>query len=136
MEFAAYDVWHDRAVFHFLTAARDRAAYVRQVARAVKPGGHVIVVKFAMGGVPSMASSPGIDFVEKPADYGERKRREYITNDYHKPTDQVKPDWDLRGAVEDLRVLLEVGYRVAQTPARPVWTNKPSRFGAKSFRAE
>ena len=89
-----------------------------------------------MGGVPSMASSPGIDFVEKPADYGERKRREHITNDYHKPTDQVKPDWDLRGAVEDLRVLLEVGYRVAQTPARPVWTNKPSRFGAKSFRAE
>jgi Zn-dependent M28 family amino/carboxypeptidase len=82
-------------------------------------------VEFAMGGVPSMASSPGIDFVEKPADYGERKRREYITNDYHKPTDQVKPDWDLRGAVEDLRVLLEVGYRVAQTPARPVWTNRP-----------
>ena len=82
-------------------------------------------VEFAMGGVPSMASSPGIDFVGKPADYGETKRREYITNDYHKPTDQVKPDWDLRGAVEDLQVLLEVGYRVAQTPARPVWTNRP-----------
>jgi Zn-dependent M28 family amino/carboxypeptidase len=81
-------------------------------------------VEFAMGGVPSLASSPGIDYVGKPADYGDQKRREYITNDYHKPTDQVKPDWDLTGAVEDLQVLLEVGYRVAQTPERPVWRNR------------
>jgi Zn-dependent M28 family amino/carboxypeptidase len=81
-------------------------------------------VEFAMGGVPSLASSPGIDFVDKPADYGDQKRREYISNDYHKPTDQVKPDWDLSGAVEDLQVLVEVGYRVAQTPARPVWRDR------------
>lgn len=45
-----YDVWHDRAVFHFLTAASGRAAYVRQVARAVKPGGHVIVATFGPEG--------------------------------------------------------------------------------------
>jgi 2-polyprenyl-3-methyl-5-hydroxy-6-metoxy-1,4-benzoquinol methylase len=50
LELAAYDVWHDRAVFHFLTAPRDRAAYVRQVARAVKPGGHVIVSAFGPEG--------------------------------------------------------------------------------------
>jgi Zn-dependent M28 family amino/carboxypeptidase len=81
-------------------------------------------VEFAMGGVPSLASSPGIDFVGKPADYGDQKRREYISNDYHKPTDQIKPDWDLTGAVEDLQVLLEVGYQVAQTPARPVWRDR------------
>ena len=45
-----YDVWHDRAVFHFLTQAGDRAAYVRQVARAVRPGGHVIVATFGPDG--------------------------------------------------------------------------------------
>lgn len=45
-----YDVWHDRAVFHFLTEPTDRAAYVRQVARAVKPGGHVIVATFGPEG--------------------------------------------------------------------------------------
>jgi SAM-dependent methyltransferase len=45
-----YDVWHDRAVFHFLTDPRDRAAYVRQVAKAVKPGGHVIVAAFGPEG--------------------------------------------------------------------------------------
>ena len=45
-----YDLWHDRAVFHFLTDSADRAEYVRQVARAVKPGGHVIVATFGPEG--------------------------------------------------------------------------------------
>ena len=39
LEPAAYDVWHDRAVFHFLTAPADRRAYVRQVVQAVRRGG-------------------------------------------------------------------------------------------------
>jgi 2-polyprenyl-3-methyl-5-hydroxy-6-metoxy-1,4-benzoquinol methylase len=46
----AYDVWHDRAVFHFLTALTERRAYVRQVARAVKPRGDVIVSTFGPEG--------------------------------------------------------------------------------------
>jgi len=41
-----YDVWHDRAVFHFLITPEQRVAYVRQVAAAVRPGGHVIVSTF------------------------------------------------------------------------------------------
>jgi SAM-dependent methyltransferase len=45
-----YDVWHDRAVFHFLTSPEDRAAYVQAVFRSVKPGGHVIVATFAEDG--------------------------------------------------------------------------------------
>ena len=56
----AYDVWHDRAVFHFLTEAEAREAYVRQVARAVKPGGHVIVAAFGPEG-PTKCS--GLDVV-------------------------------------------------------------------------
>ncbi len=81
-------------------------------------------LEFGMGGVPSLATSPGIDFVGKPAGYGAQKRQEYIRNDYHKPTDQVKPDWDLTGAAQDLQVLLETGYRVAQSPERPVWRHR------------
>ena len=46
----AYDVWHDRAVFHFLTTQEQRLAYVRQVIHAVKPGGHVIVSTFGPEG--------------------------------------------------------------------------------------
>lgn len=47
---STYDVWHDRAVFHFLTAADQRLAYVCQVAKAVKPGGHVLVSTFGPEG--------------------------------------------------------------------------------------
>lgn len=50
-----YDVWHDRAVFHFLTAPAEREAYVQAVLRAVKPGDHVIVATFAEDG-PDMCS--------------------------------------------------------------------------------
>jgi hypothetical protein len=45
-----YDVWHNRAAFHFLTDPKDRAAYAERVLRAVRPGGHVIIGTFAMDG--------------------------------------------------------------------------------------
>ena len=60
-----YDVWHDRAVFHFLTDPMDRAAYVRQVAHAVKPGGYVIVATFGPEG-PTKCS--GLDVVRYDPD--------------------------------------------------------------------
>ena len=77
--------------------------------------------EFARVGVPSLETAPGIDYVGKPSGFGETKRADYIANDYHNASDVIKSDWDLRGAVEDLQVLLEVGYRVAQQPARPAW---------------
>jgi 2-polyprenyl-3-methyl-5-hydroxy-6-metoxy-1,4-benzoquinol methylase len=46
----SFDLWHDRAVFHFLTDPDDRLSYVRQVRNTVKPGGHVIVASFAPDG--------------------------------------------------------------------------------------
>jgi 2-polyprenyl-3-methyl-5-hydroxy-6-metoxy-1,4-benzoquinol methylase len=51
----AYDLWHDRAVFHFLTTPERRLAYVRQVTCAVKPGGHVIISTFGPEG-PTICS--------------------------------------------------------------------------------
>lgn len=54
----AYDVWHDRAVFHFLTAQEDRKAYVNAVLRAVKPGGSVIVATFAEDGPEQCSGLP------------------------------------------------------------------------------
>ncbi len=77
--------------------------------------------EFARAGVPSLEMSPGIDYLGKPASYGVEKRNEYIRNDYHQPSDVAKPDWDLTGAVQDLQVLLEVGYRAAQEQERPAW---------------
>jgi SAM-dependent methyltransferase len=60
----AFDVWHDRAVFHFLTAHEERLAYVRQVASAVKPGGHVIISTFGTEG-PNRCS--GLDVLRYDA---------------------------------------------------------------------
>ena len=77
--------------------------------------------EFARLGVPSLETTPGIDYVGKPAGYGVEKRNEYIHRDYHQPSDVIKPDWDLTGAVEDLQVLLQVGYDVAQSATRPTW---------------
>jgi Zn-dependent M28 family amino/carboxypeptidase len=76
---------------------------------------------FAKQGVPAFDPDAGIDYVDKPAGFGLQKRDEYTANDYHKPSDEIKPDWDLSGAVEDLRLLLAVGYRVAQAARFPEW---------------
>ena len=57
-------------------------------------------------------------------------RDEWTENRYHKPRDVVRPDWDLTGAREDLKVLFAVGYRVAQADKFPEW--KPgNEFKAK-----
>ncbi len=47
---ATYDIWHDRAVFHFLTQDEDRKRYVDQVWRSVRPGGYVVVATFGPNG--------------------------------------------------------------------------------------
>jgi len=64
LEANAYDVWHDRAVFHFLTEPHERARYVRQVLRSVKRGGRVIVATFGPDG-PTTCS--GLDVVRYDA---------------------------------------------------------------------
>lgn len=61
---AGFDVWHDRAVFHFLTAAHDRQAYVRQMEEAIRPGGCVIVSTF---GVDGPLKCSGLDVVRYDA---------------------------------------------------------------------
>jgi Zn-dependent M28 family amino/carboxypeptidase len=76
---------------------------------------------FAKQGVPALDPDSGIDFVGKDSAYGKTKRDEYTEKDYHAPSDEIKPDWDLSGAVEDARLLLAVGYRVANAEKIPEW---------------
>lgn len=86
--------------------------------------------EFAKEGVPALYADAGVNYVGKPAGWGLEKRAEYTANDYHKPSDEIKPDWDLSGAVEDGQMLFEVGYRVAQAAKWPEW--KPgTEFKAK-----
>jgi len=60
-----FDIWHDRAVFHFLTEAADRRRYVDTLKQTLKPGGHLIIAAFAIGG-PTRCS--GLDIVQYDAD--------------------------------------------------------------------
>lgn len=60
-----YDVWHDRAVFHFLTGPCQRRAYVRQAASALKPGGSVIVATFGPDGPQSCSGLPATRYDEQ-----------------------------------------------------------------------
>ena len=53
-----YDLWHDRAAFHFLTSPEDRAGYVERLTQALKPGGHVIIATFALDGPEKCSGLP------------------------------------------------------------------------------
>jgi Zn-dependent M28 family amino/carboxypeptidase len=76
---------------------------------------------FAKEGVPALDPDEGIEFVDKPADYGQKVRDDYTNNRYHTPKDVITPEWDLSGAAEDLKLFLAVGYRVAQADKFPEW---------------
>jgi trans-aconitate methyltransferase len=57
-----YDLWHDRAAFHFLTEAADRAAYFDRLMRVIRPGGHVIIATFAIDGPERCSGLPVIRY--------------------------------------------------------------------------
>jgi len=77
--------------------------------------------EFAKQGVPALNIDPGEDYIGKPAGFGQQKREEYTTNDYHKVSDEIKPGWDLSGEVQDMQLLFEVGRLIANAPTFPQW---------------
>jgi len=85
--------------------------------------------EFMKGGVPALYLKAGDDYVGKPAGYGESKVNEYIERDYHKVSDDVKPDWDLAGAAEDLRLIHDIAWRIGEAKRQPRW-NPGSEFRA------
>ncbi len=86
--------------------------------------------EFAKEGVPALDPHDGVDFIGKPPGWGLKMREKWTNEDYHKPSDQIKPYWDLSGLAEDAQLFFSVGYRVANAVEIPVW--KPgSEFKAK-----
>ena len=77
--------------------------------------------EFAKQGVPAIYIDNGTQYIGRDPSYGEEKREQYTANDYHKPSDEMKPDWDLAGAVEDLQMLFRLGVLVANEDAIPEW---------------
>ncbi|HTR46767.1 MAG TPA: M28 family metallopeptidase [Verrucomicrobiae bacterium] len=104
-------------------------AVAREQGRVVRPdpepekGGYYRSdhFSFAKAGVPAFDPDPGIDYIGKPAGWGIRMHDQYTAEDYHKPSDVIKPYWDMSGAEEDCRLYFAVGYRVANAAKMPVW---------------
>jgi len=77
--------------------------------------------EFAKVGVPSFYAGGGEDIIGKPEGYGHMRRDEYVANDYHKVTDEIKPWWDLSGAAQDADLLFRIGQNLAKTDQWPQW---------------
>jgi Zn-dependent M28 family amino/carboxypeptidase len=86
--------------------------------------------EFAKQGVPALYTDSGIDYIGKDAAFSKQKRDEYTARDYHKVSDQIKPDWDLAGAVDDAQLLMIIGHHISQTDTFPTWKSG-SEFKAK-----
>ena len=70
-----------------------------------------------------------MNYLDKPEGYGFQKREEYTANDYHAVSDEIKPDWDLSGAVEDLVFFYQFGVYLAGSDEWPAWS-ETSEFRA------
>jgi len=89
--------------------------------------------EFAKRGVPALFVNPGFDDLRYGEDWARARHDEFTAERYHKPADEFDPTWNLDGAVEDLRMLFEFGFRLADGSDWPNW-NEGSEF--KSIRDE
>jgi len=80
--------------------------------------------EFAKAGVPVLHLARGIEIIGKPPEYGKQKRDEFVAKHYHQVSDELDPKWDLSGAVQDVQLLFEVGYQVANGDKFPEWKAK------------
>ena len=85
---------------------------------------------FAKQGVPALYVDGGLDVMGKGENFGIEMKDDYTNNHYHGVTDEVKPDWDYKGMVEDGRILFRVGYAIGQRNEWPEWS-EGTEFKAK-----
>jgi Zn-dependent M28 family amino/carboxypeptidase len=76
---------------------------------------------FAKQGIPAVYPSGGTDSVEHGKEWTLARKEKYTAENYHKPSDEFDPSWDLSGAIDDLRLLFKVGYRLAMEATFPNW---------------
>jgi len=76
---------------------------------------------FAKQGIPAVYPSAGTDSVEHGKEWTLAQRAKFLAEKYHKPTDEYDSNWDLSGAVDDLRLLFKVGHKLATESTFPKW---------------
>lgn len=89
---------------------------------------------FAKLGIPAAYFGSGMDFVGRPEGWGKQMREVWESKHYHQPSDELRTDWELSGAVEDVRLAFLVGAQVARTPEMPRW-NKGDEFEAPRLKS-
>jgi len=76
---------------------------------------------FAKQGVPAISAGGGEEVIGRPEGWARKAQDAYTALHYHKPSDVMRPDWDMAGAVQDLQIYYVMGYRVAQAGTFPEW---------------
>jgi len=71
--------------------------------------------------VPGVYLHSGINLIGKPDGWGKEQLEAWTQTKYHQPSDEYSDDWDLRGAVDDIRLLYYVGLQAAERPDLPRW---------------
>src|SRR6476619_2329913 len=87
--------------------------------------------EFSKVGLPSLYVGKGEHLLSR-SETAPLRSDEFDSTDYHQVTDDVRPDWDLAGAVQDVQLLFEVGYQVANSDAFPKWRSG-TEFKAKRY---
>ncbi|HET9315539.1 MAG TPA: M28 family metallopeptidase [Vicinamibacteria bacterium] len=85
-------------------------------------------------GVPAAYFDEGVEVIGKPEGWGKEQKEKFEATDYHQPSDEVKADWDLAGAVEDTQLCFYLGAKVANDPKAPAW-NAGDEFEAARKKA-
>jgi Zn-dependent M28 family amino/carboxypeptidase len=85
----------------------------------------------AKRGVPAAYLESGVEVVGKPAGWGAAQHAKYEETDYHQPSDELRPDWDFSGAVEDTQLLFYLGVKVAEGKNMPSWNPGDEFEGAR-----
>jgi Zn-dependent M28 family amino/carboxypeptidase len=78
-------------------------------------------LNFARAGVPALHASGGVEFVGRPPGWGEEQINAWIKTHYHQPSDEYRDDWNLAGALEDLRLNFRLGLAIADADRMPTW---------------
>ncbi len=127
-------IWGQPRDFTFLGA--DRSSLRQVVQEASRALGFAVVpdphpeqgsfyrsdqFNFAKVGIPAFSLDPGLDYVGKPAGYGQKIWEEYEANRYHRPKDEYDASFDLSGSAATARIALYIGDRISLARALPEW---------------
>jgi Zn-dependent M28 family amino/carboxypeptidase len=75
----------------------------------------------AKAGVPALSLSEPMDYIGRDPGFAKQVRDSYNSSDYHQPSDEYRAGWDMSGAIEDLRLLAELGWTIANGATVPAY---------------